>query len=247
MSGSLGPAGAMTNRREFLASLARAGIASAALAALPPWVRSALAADLPEGFIVRNDRPECWETTLEALGRAWITPNDRFFVRSHLSTPRIEVADWRLEVTGLVRTPLSLSIADLDALPQAQSVHVLECAGNGRALLDPPVEGEKWELGAVSTAEWTGVPLVEVLDRAERAGKAEFEVGGRRQVPVVAQPRGQLAGGHRHGIAVGREVEVVGAPVPLLPPLVEVLVADLARVGPLDPVLLRNAHLLSSG
>jgi DMSO/TMAO reductase YedYZ molybdopterin-dependent catalytic subunit len=45
-------------------------------------------------------------------------------------------------------------------------VATLECAGNGRSAFDPPVEGEQWQLGAVSTAEWTGVPLVEVLDRA---------------------------------------------------------------------------------
>ena len=42
----------------------------------------------------------------------------------------------------------------------------LECAGNGRSGFDPPAEGEQWQLGAVSTAEWTGVPLAEVLDRA---------------------------------------------------------------------------------
>ena len=41
-----------------------------------------------------------------------------------------------------------------------------ECAGNGRTLFERPTQGEKWTLGAVSTAEWTGVPLVEVLDRA---------------------------------------------------------------------------------
>jgi DMSO/TMAO reductase YedYZ molybdopterin-dependent catalytic subunit len=45
-------------------------------------------------------------------------------------------------------------------------VATLECAGNGRSMFDPPVEGEPWRLGAVSTAEWTGVPLIEVLDRA---------------------------------------------------------------------------------
>jgi len=45
-------------------------------------------------------------------------------------------------------------------------VVTLECAGNGRSLFDRPTDGEKWQLGAVSTAEWTGVPLLEVLDRA---------------------------------------------------------------------------------
>jgi hypothetical protein len=43
----------------------------------------------------------------------------------------------------------------------------LECAGNGRAFLEPPVGGEQWRLGAVGTAEWTGVPLRELLRRAE--------------------------------------------------------------------------------
>ena len=42
----------------------------------------------------------------------------------------------------------------------------LECAGNGRSFFDPPVPGEPWDLGAVSTAEWTGVPLAALLDRA---------------------------------------------------------------------------------
>jgi DMSO/TMAO reductase YedYZ molybdopterin-dependent catalytic subunit len=45
-------------------------------------------------------------------------------------------------------------------------VATLECAGNGRSMFEPAVDGEQWHLGAVSTAEWTGVPLCEVLDRA---------------------------------------------------------------------------------
>jgi DMSO/TMAO reductase YedYZ molybdopterin-dependent catalytic subunit len=53
-------------------------------------------------------------------------------------------------------------------------VVTLECAGKGRSRLEPRVPGEQWNLGAVSTAEWTGVPLVEVLDRAGiRAGARE--------------------------------------------------------------------------
>jgi DMSO/TMAO reductase YedYZ molybdopterin-dependent catalytic subunit len=159
--------GRLNSRRAFLAAMARAGFGAAALATLPPWARVALASDLPEGLIVRNDRPECWETTLDALGRAWLTPNERFFVRSHLSTPRIDVADWRLEVTGLVRTPLSLSIRDLDAFPQTEAVHTLECAGNGRGLFDlPSTSGTQWGRGAVGNASWGGVRLATILQRA---------------------------------------------------------------------------------
>ena len=168
-----GTASAM-DRRAFLAALARAGLAGAALAALPPWARSALAADLPPGYIVRNDRPENWETTLDELGRTWITPNERFFVRSHLSTPRLDLATWRLEVTGLVRTPLSLSFDDLTALPQTEAVHTLECAGNGRGLFQlASTSGTQWGRGAVGNAAWGGVRLETVLQRAGVAPEAK--------------------------------------------------------------------------
>ena len=65
-------------------------------------------------------------------------------------------------------------------------VVTLECAGNGRTLFDPPIDGEKWNLGAASTAEWTGVPLSEILDRAGvQAGAREVLFrgadGGRSQ------------------------------------------------------------------
>lgn len=93
-------------------------------------------------------------------------PNAHFYVRNHFQIPALDPATWRLTVGGLVERPLSLSLRDLTNMPSQTLVVTLECAGNARALLDPPVEGEKWGFGAVSTAEWTGVPLVEVLDRA---------------------------------------------------------------------------------
>ena len=42
-----------------------------------------------------------------------------------------------------------------------------ECAGNGRGRFRlPSTAGVQWQYGAVSTAEWTGVPLAALLDRA---------------------------------------------------------------------------------
>jgi len=64
-------------------------------------------------------------------------------------------------------------------MPSQTQFVTLECAGNGRSLLSPRVNGEQWNLGAVSTAEWTGVPLTEVLERAGvKAGAREVVFRG---------------------------------------------------------------------
>ena len=95
-----------------------------------------------------------------------VTPNGRFYIRSHFPVPEIDAERWRLQVRGLVKEPQSLSLSELTGM-RARTIPVtLECAGNGRSMFDPPIEGEPWALGAVSTAEWTGVPLFEVLNRA---------------------------------------------------------------------------------
>src|SRR5262249_10503601 len=51
-------------------------------------------------------------------------------------------------------------------LPATTTPLTLECAGNGRAFLEPKAKGVPWQLGAISTAEWTGVPLATILERA---------------------------------------------------------------------------------
>jgi len=170
-------------RRDFLASLARAGAASVALAVLPRWARAAA----PTGMIERADWPEHWETTIGALGRSWITPNDRFFVRSHFPVPAVDAATWRLQVTGLVRAPLTLSLADLRAMPATEAAHTLECAGNGRGRYElASTSGTQWMYGAVGNARWSGVPLAAVLERAGLATEAKhvwFEAADHAPLP----------------------------------------------------------------
>ena len=118
------------------------------------------------GLVVHKEHPLNCETAIPALIGGVVMPNARFYVRNHFETPELDTTDWRLRVGGLVDDPLELSLRDLQNMVSHSLVATLECAGNGRAGFDPPVEGEQWQLGAVSTAEWTGVPLVEVLDRA---------------------------------------------------------------------------------
>ena len=118
------------------------------------------------GLIVHRAHPLNGETSVPDLAGGAIMPNGRFYLRNHFDIPRIDGDAFRLQVRGLVERPLELSLRELLNLRSESRIVTLECAGNGRSLFDPPVPGEIWGLGAVSTAEWTGVPLAEVLERA---------------------------------------------------------------------------------
>jgi len=139
------------------------------------------------GLVVHRAHPLNCETSIPALLGGVVMPNAHFYVRNHFHMPALDARDWRLTVGGLVERPLSLSLRDLQRLPSQTEVVTLECAGNGRALLDPPVDGEKWRQGAVSTAEWTGVPLAEILDRVGVRGEA-------REIVFRGSDRGAVAG-----------------------------------------------------
>src|SRR5437763_4737657 len=94
-------------------------------------------------------------------------PSRRFYLRDHFPIPKLDGERFRLTVGGMVERPLEVSLSELHDMPYESRMVTLECAGNGRSFFDPPVPGEPWDLGAVSTAEWTGVPLAALLDRAE--------------------------------------------------------------------------------
>src|SRR5204862_2631300 len=96
----------------------------------------------------------------------WVTPNRLFFVRNHFPAPQLERAGWRLRVGGLVERPLELSFDDLQTMPQRSVFATVECAGNGRSFLQERQPGVQWGAGAIGHAEWTGVPVGAVLDRA---------------------------------------------------------------------------------
>jgi DMSO/TMAO reductase YedYZ molybdopterin-dependent catalytic subunit len=144
-------------------------------------------AALDAGLVVRTEHPLNCETPLPALTGGAVVPNARFYIRNHFGIPDLDPASWRLHVDGLVKRRLSLDLAQLRAMPSASAVVTLECAGNGRGGLEPPVPGEQWGLGAVSTARWTGVPLTKVLDRAGVEAAA-------REVVFCGADRGRVDG-----------------------------------------------------
>jgi DMSO/TMAO reductase YedYZ molybdopterin-dependent catalytic subunit len=99
---------------------------------------------------------------LEAL-RYPITPAGLHYLLTHFDIPDVDPGTWRLDIGGSVERPLSLSLDDLRARPAETRAVTIECAGNGRALLEPRPISQPWLSEAVGTAEWTGVRLSSVL------------------------------------------------------------------------------------
>ena len=117
------------------------------------------------GKIVRSEDPLNLEMPFENLD-GFITPTPAFYVRTHFPIPTIDKAKWRLRVEGEVNQPIELDYKQLTELESRTIPVTLECAGNNRNLLTNKVKGVQWGLGAVGNAEWTGVPLGALLERA---------------------------------------------------------------------------------
>lgn len=108
---------------------------------------------------------------LEAI-RYPITPSGLHYLVIHFDLPELRPETWQLSVGGLVSTPLRLTLADLKDRPAVTLPVTMECAGNGRALLSPRATTQPWFVEGVSTAEWTGTPLNDVLNEAGLSDEA---------------------------------------------------------------------------
>jgi len=166
------------SRRRLLQWLAAGGASVLVGGAWPRQVQAAQAASSQE-LVVKPAPPELffdygsnkemrWQNMSQ---RGYVVPNELFFVRNHTRTPRIDVSTWRLKVEGSgVRRPLELAYDTLRSMPSVSVIRGVECAGNGRSFFEiaygKKAQGTQWKLGAIGVAEWTGVRLRDVLDRA---------------------------------------------------------------------------------
>ena len=132
-------------------------------------------------LILLTDRPPQLETPLRFF-REDFTPNDAFYVRSHLAgiPVSVDTRSFRLNVGGHVERPLAISLHELrTAFTPVSIVAVNQCSGNGRSLFEPRVPGGQWANGAVGNARWTGVRLKDLLARAGiKAGAAQVSFQG---------------------------------------------------------------------
>jgi DMSO/TMAO reductase YedYZ molybdopterin-dependent catalytic subunit len=119
----------------------------------------------PAGLIIRQKKPTNLEMPFDRVD-SYLTPTELFYIRSHFRAPGIDVTGYLLRIDGAVRNRLVLSYRELRQMQSETRIGTLECAGNGRVFLVPQVRGAQWELGAVGNAEWTGVPLRALLERA---------------------------------------------------------------------------------
>ncbi len=145
-------------------------------------------------MIIREKEPANLEMPFSALD-GFITPNDKFYVRSHFATPKIDLAAWRLRIEGAVARPLTVSYDELLGRPMQTITAAMECAGNSRIFLQPKVKGVQWEMGAIGNAEWTGISLGDLLAEAgcsEKACEVILEGADRGLIAEPPRPAGEV-------------------------------------------------------
>jgi sulfite oxidase len=160
------------SRRDWLriSSAAAAALATARTSPLWSQDRPAAAAVDTSKLLVRSENPFNAEPTLADLVAEEVTPTDRFFIRSHGPTPKVDVKSYSLTVEGLVNKPLTLSLDELKAKFAAHTLTAsLTCAGNRRVEMAriKPISGVQWDAGAIGNATWTGAALAQILEAAE--------------------------------------------------------------------------------
>jgi len=175
------------SRRGFLGGAGLAAMSAAVGGAIPfaanmpgGLIPAALAQEPPKGpqylnfpgksdkLVVLGERPLVAETPEQLLDDD-TTPTDRFFVRNNGPTPEpaSNPDSWKIVIDGEVNQKLELTLGELKSRfrPVTRRL-ILECGGNGRSFFTPQARGNQWTNGGAGCAEWTGVPLADVLQAA---------------------------------------------------------------------------------
>ena len=113
-----------------------------------PWLDQLEENPVPEVIVQQLD----WEDL-----DSWTTPNADFFVIKHFEEPILDEVDWTLEITGLVDTPMTLTLADLQDRQRQAVTFTMECSGN---------TGLPFFTGGIGNAEWAGTSLAALLEEA---------------------------------------------------------------------------------
>jgi sulfite dehydrogenase (cytochrome) subunit A len=141
-------------------------------------------------MILLTNRPPQLETPVKFFEQM-ITPNEAVFVRWHISElpKKVDLATWRLNISGNVEKELSLSMDDLRKFDKVGYTAVLQCSGNGRSFAEPRVLGGQWGNGAMANVTWAGARLKDILGKAGiKAGSVDISFNGLDKPPLPTIP-----------------------------------------------------------
>ena len=122
----------------------------------------------------------------------FITPNKDFYrIDTALSLPRIDIKTWKLNIGGMVKTPLTLSYQDLLARPMVERTITICCVSN--------------EVGGpyIGNAVWQGVLIADLLIEAGVDPRAEQIFGTSADGWTCGFPIGAAVDGRDAMIAIG--------------------------------------------
>jgi len=141
----------------------------------------------PPHFMVNKKQPFNAEPPPADLIKSFITPNHNFFKRNHGPIPDLDPHSFRLDVVGMVETPLSLSLEQIKKMTKVTITATVQCAGNRRTEMHKlkTVKGVGWAQCTLGTAVWGGVRLCDVL---KLAGAKSYEQGAKHVEFVSVDP-----------------------------------------------------------
>jgi sulfite oxidase len=105
------------------------------------------------------------EVPRDQLTDNWITPNHLWYVRNHSPVPTIDIKDYKLELNGFMSAPIVLNIDNIKKFDSKTVTTTIQCGGNRRNELNSVKKtmGTPWDIGAISTAEWKGMELRDLI------------------------------------------------------------------------------------
>ena len=127
-----------------------------------------------EGNVQRRQSPGLTQTNQASVSFAPIqslfgivTPNGLHFERHHQGWWDIDPQQHRFMINGLVKTPKVFTMDDLMRLPSVSRFHFIECGANtGMNWGNVAVPTVQYTHGMLSCCEYTGVPLITLLEMA---------------------------------------------------------------------------------
>ncbi|HQX68051.1 MAG TPA: sulfite dehydrogenase [Ottowia sp.] len=188
-----------------------------------------------EGNVQRRPSPGLTQTSQSSVSFAplqslfgIVTPSGLHFERHHQGWWDVDPAQHRLMVNGMVKTPRVFTMDELMRLPSVSRFHFIECGANtGMEWGNVAVPTCQYSHGMLSCSEFTGVPLITLLEMAGadlKGGKFVLAEGAdgssmTRTIPMELVNNGQVL------VAYGQNGEMLrpenGYPLRLVVPGVQ--------------------------